>query len=270
MKEKIYAALAMIFMTVMFSAVPVSMAAENNNWMELQKNDGIEENSGAGCIEDTIEIDSLDDTVIDVMTLSSSEENNCQLTISARMPDGFDANIYVQLKNYSTGRVYQYTLYEVNGFSQRGYVPEGEYRMLECGVYGDTNGVFPFILVDDFSLKYGEVSAEVVSLQDEQTAIEIIEKRTSWEVDGIKNIKKLNSVFTNEDFNDRLDDADLKKDNGISSQSTYLIVALVIIGLIGTGMLAIIFYFRKQIVPMDVYTIHEYMPVKDQKGNGLK
>ncbi len=138
--------------------------------------------------------DGLEGSIIDVADLVSSEENNCQLTISADLPEQFDANIYVQLMNYTDGMIYQYTLYAVNSYSQRGYVPEGEYRMTECRVYGDNNGTFPFVLADDFSMKTGDVKSISIPLENEQAAIEIIESR-SHRSGGNQNNNKKNTDF---------------------------------------------------------------------------
>ncbi len=128
--------------------------------------------------------DGLEGEIIDVMNIGSSEENNCQVTINADLPENFDANIYVQLKNYDTGAIYQYTLYAVNNFVQRGYIPEGEYRVIECSVYDDINNSFPFNTVEDFTLKYGEVKTITVSLQDEQAAAELIADRLNEETEA--------------------------------------------------------------------------------------
>lgn len=145
--------------------------------------------------------DGLEGGIIDVTNLPSSEENNCQLTIAANLPEGFDANILVQLKNYSTGSIYQYTLYAVNSFVQRGYVPEGEYRMIECGIYDDVNGTFPFIIPDDFEMKYGEVKALTVELKDRESAEKEIEKRFHKEAEEMMG----NYCFTSSDFGVRFD-----------------------------------------------------------------
>ena len=144
-----------------------------------------------------MEGDGLDGEIVEVLNLPSSEENNCQVTLNADLPEGFDANIYVQLKNYDNGKIYQYTLYEVNNFTQRGYIPEGEYRIIECSVYDDINNSFPFNIVDDFTLKYGEVKSITVSLQDEAAAVEAIAERLRLEAEaGTKDL----SEYTASDF----------------------------------------------------------------------
>ena len=144
--------------------------------------------------------DGLEGELIDVTNLPSSEENNCQLTIAADLPDGFDANIFVQMKNYTNGNIYQYTLYAVNKFLQRGYVPEGEYCMIECGLYDDVNGTFPFILPEDFVLKNGEVKAITLTLKDKEMAEKEIGKRLHEGIDEKENKKISNNVFTSSDF----------------------------------------------------------------------
>lgn len=142
--------------------------------------------------------DGLEGGIRDVTNLPSSEENNCQLTISADLPEGFDANVFVQLKNYSTGSIYQYTLYAVNSFVQRGYVPEGEYRVLECSIYDDINGTFPFLIPEDFEMKYGEVKALTLSLKDREGAKKEIERRLK---DGLDiKLDSANFSFTKSNF----------------------------------------------------------------------
>ncbi len=121
--------------------------------------------------------DGLEGSIIDVADLASSEENNCQLTITGNLPEHFDANIYVQLKNDDNGNIYQYTLYAINGHSQRGYIPDGDYHMMEASVYGDVNNMFPFKSLEDFSLKKGDVKTIEVSLENEQDARKIIDER---------------------------------------------------------------------------------------------
>ena len=144
-----------------------------------------------------MEGDGLDGEIVEVLNLPSSEENNCQVTLNADLPEGFDANIYVQLKNYDNGKIYQYTLYAVNNFTQRGYIPEGEYRIIECSVYDDINNSFPFNIVDDFTLKYGEVKSITVSLQDEAAAVDAIAERLRLEAEaGTKDL----SEYTASDF----------------------------------------------------------------------
>lgn len=122
--------------------------------------------------------DGLEGSIIDVADLASSEENNCQLTITGKLPEHFDANIYVHLKNDDNGNIYQYTLYAVNGHSQRGYIPDGDYHMMEASVYGDVNNMFPFILAEDFSIKKGEVKTIELILENEQNAQDVISNRT--------------------------------------------------------------------------------------------
>ena len=141
--------------------------------------------------------DGLEGQLFDVMNIPSSEENNCQVTIKADMPDNFDANIFVQLKNYDTGNIYQYTLYAINSFTERGYIPDGEYRVIECSVYDDINSTFPMNIPEDFTLKYGEVKTLTVDLQDEAAAVEAIAERLHQEAEeGTKDL----SEFTVSDF----------------------------------------------------------------------
>ena len=131
--------------------------------------------------EDIDEYDSLDSEVIDVMNLASSEVNNCQLTIRAELPDGFDGNCYCQIFSEKTGAIYNFPLYYKNDFSQRGFIPDGAYRVNEIGIYGDVNGSFRFKPVDDFELMYGEMTTIAVSLENEQEAIDLIASRLMTE-----------------------------------------------------------------------------------------
>lgn len=121
--------------------------------------------------------DGLDGEIVDVITLSSSERNNCQLSITGSFPEGFDANCYVQIQSEKTGTIYNFPLYNDNHYYQRGNIPDGEYRFFDAGVYDDVTGFFVFNPIDSFSLNYGETKSIVVSFQNEQEVIDYINGR---------------------------------------------------------------------------------------------
>ena len=205
--------------------------------------------------------DDLETCILDVADLSSSEENNCQLTISADLPEHFDANIYALIQNNKTESIFQYTHYAVNGHSQRGYVPEGTYRVLECGVYNDINAAFPLTPIEDFTLKQGDVKTIYVSLENPQSAMDTISERYPESDKLNKNENNTKYRFTTIDHYDTV--------NGVADKSgnnRTLFISICAIALIfSAGAFALLYYFKKQMIPHEVYTIHEYKPFHDKK-----
>ncbi len=210
-------------------------------------------------------------SIIDVADLASSEENNCQLTLSADVPEHFDANIYVQLQNDSTGAIYQYTLYALNDHAQRGYIPDGDYRMIECSVYEDINGAFPFVLAEDFTMKKGDVRALNILLKDPESAINAISERYPENNKLNKNKINIKYRFTSSEHCDTFNDADdqtginsaaeITEDPDKQSDKTLCITICVIALIFSAGAFCLLYYLKKQMISQEVYTIHEYTPV---------
>ena len=127
------------------------------------------------------EADVADGEIIEAMNTAQSEENNCQLSVKAMLPEGFDANCYAVFLNTETNNRYNFPLYVQNNYSQRGFLPDGEYRLVESGVYDDDTAVFKFKPVEDFQLTYGEVKKIELSLENEQEAVDLIASRIMTE-----------------------------------------------------------------------------------------
>ena len=130
--------------------------------------------------------DGLDGEIVDATSLGATEANNCQLSIGVSMPEGFDANCYVQFQNVDTGVIYNFPLYFTNHFVERGNIPDGRYRLFDSGAYDDIYGMVAFNPVDDFNLSYGEAKSITLSLANEQEIIDLISERTLEEESKVK------------------------------------------------------------------------------------
>lgn len=75
-------------------------------------------------------------------------DNPCQVTVTFTIPEGFGLSAYVQFMN-NKGDTYQITSSEENGYSDRAYVPYGEYIVVDSGIMGDNVGNYSFDITND-------------------------------------------------------------------------------------------------------------------------
>lgn len=99
---------------------------------------------------------------LDVITKTEKNEvNNCQISITGTMPEGFTLDFYIEFQNKSTNQVYRMTAYHSNDYIARMFVPEGNYYVNDCTVWNDNTGKFPLVIPEDFTAtKNGNVVLE--------------------------------------------------------------------------------------------------------------
>lgn len=112
-----------------------------------------------------------------ITSTSKSEENNSQVTIKGSIPDKFGLDLYCDFRNEETGVVYRlFALYK-NDYTAFLFVPNGNYKVIQCGVWGDTTNKYPLNYQDSFTLAREDFFTIEPSLIHEDEIKEEIERR---------------------------------------------------------------------------------------------
>lgn len=112
-----------------------------------------------------------------ITSTSKSEENNSQVTIKGNIPDKFGLDLYCDFRNEETGVVYRlFALYK-NDYTAFLFVPNGNYKVIQCGVWGDTTNKYPLNYQDSFTLAREDFFTIEPSLIHEDEIKEEIERR---------------------------------------------------------------------------------------------
>lgn len=114
-------------------------------------------NSFTGYCEETAKATAEEPKIIYHTDTVKNTDNPCQVTATFTIPEGFGLSAYVQFMN-SKGDTYQITSNEENGYSDRAYVPYGQYIVVDSGIVGDNVGNYSFnITGDSFMLSESNV-----------------------------------------------------------------------------------------------------------------
>ena len=147
--------------------------------------------SGTACIAaETAE----DDVYIDAVATVPDEEHNCQINMTAFLPDKFGLDCYADIRNMDTHRVYRLSLHPENGYTQVCYVEPGTYMVTNIGVFGDSTGRYDFLFPEDFILSEGEAVDLITMLSDEEEVQKEIDERLG--TDGISSASDENDFLT--------------------------------------------------------------------------
>lgn len=112
-----------------------------------------------------------------ITSTSKSEENNSQVTIKGSIPDKFGLDLYCDFRNEETGVVYRlFALYK-NDYTAFLFVPNGNYKVIQCGVWGDTTNKYPLNYQGSFTLAREDFFTIEPSLIHEDEIKEEIERR---------------------------------------------------------------------------------------------
>jgi len=121
--------------------------------------------------------DTSDDTYIDAVSAMPDEPRNCQINMTAILPEELRLALFADVRNISTHTVYRLPLYFDNGYTQRCYVESGKYSVTNIGVYDDATGKYDFIFPEDFALSEHETVDLFTMLADEEAVQEEIDER---------------------------------------------------------------------------------------------
>lgn len=167
MKKKKLKAI-MLAACIMSMAVPASVMAAPENEIEIVTEEAVEEEGTEMATEDADDQETEESTEtvaedaegkgdgdIDYIytsnCTSATDINTSQVSISAKIPENFE-NAYIVLLNMQTGQMYYSALYAQNGYKDHFFVPEGDYMIVEQGIYGDNTNRYPFTPVENFSV----------------------------------------------------------------------------------------------------------------------
>lgn len=153
------------------SVIPVFAAPDTEEVVEtnaeaepLEETAEIEEPETTADTDDSADQDenTEDGDELDVITRTEKNEtNNCQISISATMPDGFNLDFYIEFQNKSSNQVYRMIAYHNNDYVAHMFIPEGNYYVNTCAVWDDNTSKYPMVLPEDFTAtKNGNVVLE--------------------------------------------------------------------------------------------------------------
>lgn len=116
-----------------------------------------------------------------ITSTTKNEENNCQVTIKGNIPDKFGLDLFCDFKNVETNTVYRlFALYK-NDYAAYIFVPNGNYEVIQCGVWGDTTNRYPLQFVQSFTVAKDDFFTIEPSLINEKEIREEIERREKGE-----------------------------------------------------------------------------------------
>lgn len=132
-------------------------------------------------------------------TVEASEvkPNNCQITITADVPEEFGLSMYAVLIDIDTGDTYNISVLRPNGYTNYIEVPAGNYKLVEKSVYEDYAG--DFLLESDVSIinaKAGQNYTVILSLQNKHEINDAINLRL--EETGIDSQEEIDKIVTPE------------------------------------------------------------------------
>ena len=76
---------------------------------------------------------------------SKTEETSVQVDFEIKMPEHFAYDVYADLMNTQNGDVYKFSITSANGYTDRGWVEPGIYKLMQVYVHGDNVGAYPFV-----------------------------------------------------------------------------------------------------------------------------
>ena len=118
-----------------------------------------------------------DDVYIDAVATVPDEELNCQINLTAFLPEKFGLDCYADIRNMDTHRVYRLSLHPENDYTQICYVEPGTYMVTNIGVFDDSTGKYEFLFPEDFILSEGEAVDLITMLSDEEGIQNEIDER---------------------------------------------------------------------------------------------
>lgn len=163
-----------IFLT-MNIVFPIQVMAVENSQIEESDEDNMQDNEQEDLLSAEGNIPEGEGDEEDFVTSTMrSEENNCQVTIKGRIPDKFGLDLFCDFRNVETGISYRlFALYK-NDYSAFLFVPDGEYEVIQCSVWGDTTNKYPLIYEGSFSLeKEGFFTIEPSLINEDEIRDEI-------------------------------------------------------------------------------------------------
>ena len=106
---------------------------------------------------------------VNAMQTAKSETSPNQINFTLDVPENFGLNGFALVMNKETGIHYNFALYSDIGYTERCFVPDGDYTVTDVAVYEDTIGLYSFAIPEDFTLTKGSVidlSARLTNYED--------------------------------------------------------------------------------------------------------
>ena len=98
--------------------------------------------------------------VIESVTTTFLDETSSMIVVTAIVPENFGQSVYAQVKNLDVNVTYNLPLYSINGYSDRCYVPAGNYAFQMVAAYGDNANHYSFDFPENQFFVEAKQSAE--------------------------------------------------------------------------------------------------------------
>lgn len=107
--------------------------------------------------QDTEEAPNAEGDELEVITKTEkNSENCCQVSITAKMPEEFKLDYFIEFQNKLTMQTYRMIGYHDNDYVSYMFVPAGSYYVNEVSVWGDNTSKYPMVLPEDFTVAENE------------------------------------------------------------------------------------------------------------------
>lgn len=132
---------------------------------EAQKDnseEGISETADDSAVEETQDDNPSEEIIsegdgdeleyIEAINTKQTDKTPCQINYSLEVPDGFGIPVYAVVESLDTGKLYRLPLYVNNNYTQRCFVPAGNYKVSEVSCAEDNTGTYRFTYPEEFNL----------------------------------------------------------------------------------------------------------------------
>lgn len=156
-----------------------------------------------------------------ITSTTKSEENNCQVTIKGNIPDKFGLDLFCDFRNEETGMIYRlFALYK-NDYAAYIFVPNGNYEVIQCGVWGDTTNRYPLNYPESFTVARDDFFTIEPKLINEEEIAEEIKRREEGDSESDEEKEEIKELEVKEiKINEPYHWRKLKKSDGIEAMVT--------------------------------------------------
>lgn len=131
---------------------------------------------------------------------ASAEDNPANNVVFAGDPDAsISQDLYINVKNLSTGETHIIYLYQLNNYQQFTYLPEGNYKIVEGGKINDVTNFckveYKEFAVEGENTLVGIKFGENVKQETKETVVHTVQQEVEIAPIEISEAKSYNSIF---------------------------------------------------------------------------